>query len=317
MPYSNNIIYQIKKGESIYDIKDAVAAAAIDVLNGNASTEGSVAKAVADAQTALKGTKSEGDTTAETIRGAKDYADAKAADAQAAAEATAASDATSKANAAQAAAEATAASDATSKVNTAKTELKGTSSDASSAETIAGAKKYADEKAAAAQQAAIDKVNELAGTDWTKDAGTVKNIIDELTAEGNTATEAMITVADKLRGDFSYGATGSQTTDVKSYIDGKVADAQGNATGAIAALDATPSQVAGADGLALSLTQVDGVVTTISGSIAANTYDANGAAAAVLGVSGDAASANTVFGAKAYTDSKASSIANGILTLCL
>ena len=74
-------------------------------------------------------------------------------------------------------------------------------------------------------------------------------------------------------------------------------------TTAIQALDATESQTAGADGLALSVTEVDGVITGISGSIAANTYDAHGAAAAVVGQSGDTASANTVYGAKAYADS--------------
>lgn len=40
----------------------------------------------------------------------------------------------------------------------------------------------------------------------------------------------------------------------------------------IAKLDATPSQPAGADGLALSITEVDGKITAISGSIAAGTY---------------------------------------------
>jgi len=55
-------------------------------------------------------------------------------------------------------------------------------------------------------------------------------------------------------------------------------DAAGTATTAIGALDATQSQTAGADGLALSVTQADGVITGISGSIAANTYDAYGAA---------------------------------------
>lgn len=49
-------------------------------------------------------------------------------------------------------------------------------------------------------------------------------------------------------------------------------DAAGTAAAAVAALDATPSQSAGTDGLALSLTEVDGVVTAISGSIAAGTY---------------------------------------------
>lgn len=279
--YGDNYVFKVKKGSTEYNVKDAIAAAAIDIIQGDSTTSGSIAKAQADAIS------------------------------------TAASDATSKANAAQAAAEATAASDATSKVNSAKTELKGTSEDTSTAETIYGAKKYADEKAAAAQSAAIAKVNELAGEDWVASAGTVKNIIDELTAEGNTATANLTTVVDKLRGDFSYGATGSQTTDVKNYIDGKFTDAQGSTTSAIQALDSTPSQVAGGDGLALSLTQVDGVVTTISGSIAANTYDAHGAAEAVRGASTDASTAATVYGAKAYTDSKASTIVNGILTLGL
>ena len=40
----------------------------------------------------------------------------------------------------------------------------------------------------------------------------------------------------------------------------------------IAKLDATPSQPAGADGLALSITEVDGKITAISGSIAKGTY---------------------------------------------
>jgi glycerophosphoryl diester phosphodiesterase len=49
---------------------------------------------------------------------------------------------------------------------------------------------------------------------------------------------------------------------------------------AINALDATVSKSAGADGLSLSLTEVDGKVTNISGSIAPQTYDAYGAASA-------------------------------------
>lgn len=127
---------------------------------------------------------------------------------------------------------------------------------------------------------------------------------------------------------------------------------------AIDALDATVSQTAGNDGLALSVTEVDGKLTAVSGSIAANTYEAYGAidtkiatldadldasgtaqhsgtfvvsgvtevdgvltavdsveveaagAAAtakseVIGTSSDAASANTIYGAKAYADSAA------------
>jgi hypothetical protein len=51
-------------------------------------------------------------------------------------------------------------------------------------------------------------------------------------------------------------------------------------TEAIGALDTEHTQAAGADGLALHIKQVDGIITEFSGSIAANTYDAHGAAAA-------------------------------------
>lgn len=54
-------------------------------------------------------------------------------------------------------------------------------------------------------------------------------------------------------------------------------------TAAVQALDSSASQTAGNDGLALSVTLVDGLVTAISGSIKADTYDAYGAAAVVQG----------------------------------
>ena len=66
-------------------------------------------------------------------------------------------------------------------------------------------------------------------------------------------------------------------------LNGETGGIQAAIDAAIQALDATVSQTAGADGLALSVTQVDGVITGVSGSIAANTYDAYGAASAVQG----------------------------------
>lgn len=79
---------------------------------------------------------------------------------------------------------------------------------------------------------------------------------------------------------------------------------------AIGALDANESQTAGADGLALAVVETDGVITSISGSIAANTYDAYGSAASVsTALIGDAqsdtASSATIAGAKKYADSLA------------
>ena len=52
---------------------------------------------------------------------------------------------------------------------------------------------------------------------------------------------------------------------------------------AIEGLDSEKAQEAGADGLALSIRLEDGKVTELTGSIAANTYDAHGAAKAVQG----------------------------------
>lgn len=49
----------------------------------------------------------------------------------------------------------------------------------------------------------------------------------------------------------------------------------------VATLDASVSQTAGADGLALSVIEADGKITSVSGSIAANTYDSYGAASTV------------------------------------
>ena len=70
---------------------------------------------------------------------------------------------------------------------------------------------------------------------------------------------------------------------LEEIIEGLTGDAGGIAgaiNGAIDALDSEKTQIAGADGLALHIKQENGVITEFSGSIAANTYDAHGAAAA-------------------------------------
>lgn len=70
-------------------------------------------------------------------------------------------------------------------------------------------------------------------------------------------------------------AAEKKLNDLVGEGEGSIADMIADA---IAGLDATVSQTAGADGLALQIKQVDGVITELSGSIAANTYDAYGAA---------------------------------------
>lgn len=103
--------------------------------------------------------------------------------------------------------------------------------------------------------------------------------------------------AAKMTGDIAANATaiaqlktfigalpeGTSAATVIAYINEKVAKEEDRATKAIEALDADLSQAAGADGLALHITEVDGKITAISGLIAANTYDAHGAAKAVQG----------------------------------
>ena len=113
--------------------------------------------------------------------------------------------------------------------------LKGTSTDQSSAETIAAAKKYADEK-----------VQELAGQDWTAQAQKVSDIIKELegTDAGNWAT-----LADKLDGmpvaDANAQGGTREANSVAEYVQAEIAKVNAANTQGIADLDAT---VYGADG---------------------------------------------------------------------
>lgn len=64
-------------------------------------------------------------------------------------------------------------------------------------------------------------------------------------------------------------------------LTGDAGGIQGAIAAAIDGLDTTKIQTAGADGLALRIVQENGVIKSISGSIAAGTYDAAGAAKAV------------------------------------
>ncbi len=137
-------------------------------------------------------------------------------------------------------------------------------------------------------EAAESSITTLTGDADTN--GSVRNLIAaEATARDeaiSTAQAAAEAYADGLASNYDVAgaASAAQTAAVaaaKSYTDS-----------AIEGLDATVSKTAGADGLAITVTEVDGVLTSVTGSIAANTYDTYGAAA----------SAETA--AKAYADSK-------------
>lgn len=148
--------------------------------------------------------------------------------------------------------------------------LKGTAGDESSADTIAAAKKYAEEK-----------VQELAGKDWTAQAQKVTDIIKELegTDAGNWAT-----LADKLDGmpveDSSVEGGHREATSVAEYVQAEIAKVNAANSQGIADLDAT---VYGADGKAsdavnaensyandnsskvvVKVTEVDGKITAVN-----------------------------------------------------
>lgn len=116
--------------------------------------------------------------------------------------------------------------------------LKGTASDASGAETIAGAKAYTDAA-----------VNALAGEDWTGVAHTVHQIIEEI--EGSTSASQWATMVDKLAG-MEYtpsGATEAVTaTSVAEYVNAKIAEVNAASAEGIEGLDSVVYGAVGVPG---------------------------------------------------------------------
>ena len=121
----------------------------------------------------------------------------------------------------------------------------------STTEQMNAAIKVETDRAVEAEGALDDKIDGVAGRVTTLEGHV-----------GDTTKGLLKDVADLKT---AVGDGGSVATKIESAIN---------------ALDSEKSQAAGVDGLALSITQVDGKITTISGSIAAETYDAYGAAAA-------------------------------------
>ena len=147
----------------------------------------------------------------------------------------------------------------------------------------------------------------------------ITGLSDYIASAGDTNTEYKLVTVDaatykyKLQTRAYAGGKWGEWTDVEngaldlSAIDTRLDTAEGNISDNAAAiatlnaaadqigsvlntvntkiqtLDANVSQEAGSDGLALNVVEVDGVITSVSGSIKANTYDTYGSAAAVQG----------------------------------
>lgn len=103
----------------------------------------------------------------------------------------------------------------------------------------------------------------------------------------SVATEGHVSGADEIIDDNLNKNQEAINAEVSEAIDdleeavGTGGSVDTRIANAINALDSTKSQSAGTDGLALSITETDGKITSISGSIASNTYDAYGAASTV------------------------------------
>ena len=159
----------------------------------------------------------------------------------------------------------------------------------------------------------------ITATELASDAVTTAKIADGNVTKAKLASgvQSSLDLADSAvqsvtESDATTGTNGTITVDgtevaVKglgsaAYTAANAYDAAGTASTAIAALDADldASGTAQHSGTFVmsGVTEVDGVITAVD----SVEVEAAGAAAAVLGTSGDAASANTVYGAKAYAD---------------
>lgn len=122
-------------------------------------------------------------------------------------------------------------------------------------------------------KAKIDSLETKIGTDIASAIGALD--ATESQTAGTDGLALSITETDGVITSIS-GSIAAETYDEYGAASTALTTAEGYTDSAIAALDASESQTAGADGLALSITEVDGVITAISGSIAANTYEAYG-----------------------------------------
>ena len=161
---------------------------------------------------------------------------------------------------------------------------------------------YTTEQSATQVQLAIDNNNVISATivagsvtatELASDAVTTAKILDANVTKAKLAqgVQDSLDLADSAvqsvtASDPTTGTDGTITVDgtevaVKglgsaAYTASSAYDPAGTgaaeAAAAVAALDATETQTAGADGLSLSITETDGVITAISGSIASGTY---------------------------------------------
>lgn len=143
------------------------------------------------------------------------------------------------------------------------------------------------------------------------------DLVDIYTAQQNaTQIQLAIDANNVISATVVAGSIGTTELAGSAVTTAKIADDAVTAD-KIAISAHSESQTAGADGLSLTVTTTDGQVSGVSGAIAANTYDAYGAASAVqtavIGTASDTASDNTIYGAKAYADDATEDLSDSII----
>ena len=122
--------------------------------------------------------------------------------------------------------------------------------------------------------------------------------IDVSYGSGSTVKAALDTIG-------TIPSTASATT-VVGYVDEKVSNVVGGLDADVDAILGAGDTDAEAVAVVTGVTEVDGVITAVDSAAADAAGAATRAKAAVIGQSGDLASANTIYGAKAYADSAVS-----------